>query len=118
MAKRPPALSGEPFVDRDGAVHAFALPKSMSAKDRQRAAVLLVAREAVADLRRGMRRTKPDPCNGSRRSVVIGVEDIDPGNGSVGGGEVEIDIATARKLIPLLLDVIGDELANLGVWLD
>jgi hypothetical protein len=77
--------------------------------------MLAKAQRGVAGLIEAMKQTEPDKRGGYiRRAMVIGIVDLDPDGCSSGDEEVELDFAAARKLIPLLLDTIGDELAALG----
>lgn len=67
----------------------------------------------LPDLRKGMRRRKPE--NGyNYRNIAIDVGDgCDSGRSCDGG--IEIDLETADLLLPIIEKLIKDELRKLGV---
>jgi hypothetical protein len=87
----------------------------MKAKDAARAAGLVAAHEGLPAVSRACRlKGKPDATDGDRYSFVLGVHArCDAGGVEV--AEIEIDLKTARAILPLVLDVMGDELAALGI---
>jgi hypothetical protein len=85
----------------------------MKASDANRAAILAEALDDISALNRSLKRITP--ANGySRRVMEIGVTDQCDVGGE-GGGEVCIDVTTGRKLVPLLRDLIEQELRAMGV---
>jgi hypothetical protein len=55
--------------------------------------------------------------NYDRRSMLISIEDICD-SGSSSEGSIEIDLVTAAKVIPLLRQLMAEELAALGVEIE
>lgn len=86
----------------------------MKPENAERAAILVRARlEIVADLEKGLERDAPE--NGYTRRVVS-IETLDAADsGGHADYNVEIDILTGRKLVPLLKQLIDDELRAIGV---
>ncbi len=86
----------------------------MKAENASRAARLVAARDGVRRLVRAMKRTKPNSWNGNWRGMKIAIGDFTESSSKL-DASIKIDLETARKLIPLIQDVIGDELAAIGV---
>ncbi len=74
---------------------------------------LLEAQKDIDALERAAKNNRVDPAGGDYRAMAIEVGDYCIDGGSPDAG-IEIDLPVARKLIPILRDLIGDELAALG----
>ncbi len=85
----------------------------MKAIDAKRAAVLVEALSGLADLAKEAEREEPEGSY-DYRAMLVSVENCDA-SGSTADGNIEIDLATARKLIPMLRDLFESELIALGV---
>lgn len=85
----------------------------MMAKDAKRAATLVEARNGIAGLRKAAN-LSGKPANYDRWACLITVSAESHSGGSP-VAEIEIDLATARKLLPHIENVIGDELTAMGI---
>ena len=91
----------------------------MKAANAQRAAILVDALRNLPDITGTMRRSKPQS-TWSFFGMRLGIADLGlDGSDDFGcvniEGWIDIDIKTARLLVPLLRKLIEDELRKLGV---
>lgn len=87
----------------------------MKEADMKRALVLIEAYRGLKNLTKAMAiEGKPPPVDGDYYCAVVSVEARCEGGGS-GVEEIELDLTTGAKFLPFLQNVIGDELAALGV---
>lgn len=89
----------------------------MTRAEAKRAALLSTAWGDLADFRQTVE-SNPKLWTGyTQRVLSIGVwqTDDNPGGGGSGEGSIHIDIASARRLLPLLEEFLRAELTALGI---
>jgi len=89
------------------------MPRKRQGQAAKRAALLLNALD-MSQIAKDLRREKPENSGYARRVLEIQVADVEAGGGSSNGG-IEIDVITARKLMPVIRDFIKAELKSLGI---
>lgn len=87
----------------------------MKAKDATKAAFLIKQYKAISDVKDDLKRRTPER-GYSRRVLVLGIWDQSE-DGGTGGAEAELPLDLAPLLIDRLEEIVGDELAKLGVEL-